>query len=153
MNNIAEWDDAQLSSHENIRRSFHKALPAILAGRSNPRVYAHSGMKEHWDRGPTRKYRVKPARIVVACCLAGGIDHEEFFSADRRRQVARTRQVACVIMKQMHPKMMLSEIAEECGYVDHTSVLHANKVIAADRRREGSVGFQIYYRAKRELVS
>ncbi len=152
-NNIAEWDDAQLSAHENIRRSFHKALPAMLAGRAEPRAYAPNGDLQVWDRGPVRQFRFDPAQIVDAVCVSAGIEIELFYSENRQRRIVRSRQMAAYIMHEMRPVMSQSELAAEVGYTDPSTVHYSLKMAAKELLDPSSTGYRIYHRAKRELMA
>ena len=153
MNNIAPWNDEQLTSHENIRASFRKALPAVLAGTDpQPLVWNSRGELNNWDRGPQRFVSNKPEGIVAAACRAAEISIGQFYCKARTRRFARTRQVVCYILKESNELLSYPEIADTVGYQNPTSVLQALRTVQKDLEHETSMGYLIYFKTKREMV-
>ena len=80
------------------------------------------------SEGCVPKGRLKIAHIQAAVAAFYDIPVLEMTSARRSRQVARPRQVAMYLAKQLTPKS-LPDIGRRFGGRDHTTVIHAVRTI------------------------
>lgn len=95
--------------------------------------------------------RITIEEIQRAVCQHFRIDKAEMQSDRRARAVARPRQIAMYLAKELTPRSF-PEIGRRFGGRDHSTVIHAVRTIEALRHRDGDIDADIR-RIKRALVS
>jgi len=92
----------------------------------------------------TRRQNIRIAEIQARVAQFYGLDRREMTSDRRSREVARPRQVAMYLAKQL-TKQPLTEIGRRFGGRDHTTVIHAIRRIEQlrvdDREIERAISY------------
>jgi len=148
MNNIAEWDDAQLSTHENILQSMKGLWVDISNGVTpEPNVYDMDGGLAYWD-----VYRPGISRdaVVAAVCQVTGFTLATLFGRQRSVRIVRPRQIACFMLSRL-TKCSLVEVGVYMGGRDHTTVIHSLRVVQQKLDDGDPYTCTIYREAKRVL--
>ena len=78
-------------------------------------------------------------RIV---CSLYGVSHGDMLGPDRHRAIARPRQIAMYLSRH-HTRRSMPEIGRSFGGRDHTTVLHAIRLIGHLRSRDGDLDAEI----------
>lgn len=125
-----------------IRDSFHKDLPAILAG-DDPFTL--------WDQPPELVPSKETIRAVV--CEVAEISLMDILGPGKHRQVSRPRQVICFLIREIRPDIKLHEIGLFLGGRDHTTVIHAIKQVKGLLEIGDDLTMQLYHEAKRRLAA
>ncbi len=144
--------------YANIRESWRAALPTILAGADpEPMAWGPQGQLQAWnDDTPSSMPRALMdqgfvcAAVLSAICKATGLSKTQLCSGSRQRSLARPRQVACFLMARLSQRS-LTEIGLFLGGRDHTTVIHAKRVIQKKVDEGDEQTCTIYRDAKRIL--
>lgn len=81
--------------------------------------------------------------IIQKVCNAYGITIPQMLDKTRKQNIAFPRQVAMYLANLLIPQMSLKEIAEYFKRKDHTTVLHAKKMIENQFRNDNDMRIQI----------
>ena len=145
-------------AHAAIRESFHKNLPILLKGKDpQPIVYDFNGKPMAWgsdSQVTTAQHLFKQGlvceAVLTAVCAVTGRSKIELRSDRKERGVARPRQVACFLMLQLS-QMSLPKIGKFLGGRDHTTIIHANRVVQEKLDQGDELTTMIVRDARREL--
>ena len=132
-----------------FRDNFHKDLPAILAGHDP---------ETDWNSQPLGSPEILDLleqgligeAVLKAVCNVTGLSKLELRSQSRARAVARPRQVACYLMKELG-QFSLPQIGLFLGGRDHTTVMYANRIVREKLAQEDELTTTIYEDAKQEM--
>lgn len=147
------WTNLQIANHQEIRDSFNFALPSLIAGTTPaPLAWSPDGYVQPWDRGPQHYIEGSAHGIVAAACRASEMSIDEFYGSRKSRRHARTRQAVVYILKENNSLLGYVEIAEMVGYKDHSTIYHALRTMKKELKNEGSAGYIIYHKTRKEMV-
>ncbi len=136
-------------AQEAMRENFHRDLPAILVGRDpepdwNRPGLESSAVQKLLDQGLRRE------AVLTAVCNASGFTEAELRGRSRAHDIARSRQVACFLMRGQS-RYSVIKIGHFLGGRDHTTILHAIKTVREKLDQGDEFTTTIYLDAKREV--
>ncbi len=133
--------------HNNVR-SLEGSLTRLMAFASceniNPKEINPETAKEVLNTFISNKVsEVNMDTIMKKVCSEYGITPEQILDKTRKKNIAFPRQVAMYISNMLIPQISLKEIAHYYKRKDHTTVLHAKKMIENLLRKDGDVSVQV----------
>jgi chromosomal replication initiator protein len=160
---LTKAEAANIPLHENVAQLIAKRMPGNvreLEGALNTLIarahFSGDSISEDFTQETLRDlFRVQDRSVSVgsiqkAVAEYSRVSLSDLLSAKRTRSIARARQLAMALTKEL-TTLSLKEIGLAFGGRDHTTVMHACKLIDELKRTEGAI-FEDWQTMQRKLV-